>query len=513
MNRPGMPVASFESHCEDRTARCAEALAALLKPGDLVTLAGDLGAGKTHFVRAVMRWLAADETLEVPSPTYGLVHHYDDLPVPVAHADFYRLNAPEEAVDLALDEMLDHGIVLVEWPDRGELPQTPTFEVTITVGEGNSRQIAIACVGADAGRLTRLSGLSHFLYAEGYADAPRTRLQGDASTRRYERLASHPPAILMDAPRQPDGLPVKDGKPYSRLVHLAEDVTPFVAVAEWLGRHGLSAPEIFANDTENGFIILEDLGKDGVVSHDGAIIEERYRSALDTLASLHRLPSPGVLSVGKKEHAISIYDPGILAFETELFGDWFLPEITDGDSAAFAAGLNRAWITALNELPAQPRVLVLRDFHSPNLIWLDDRMGENRIGLIDFQDALIGHPAYDVASLCQDARLTVSRPLETALLAYYRSLGVTEDWPLFEAAYALLSAQRATKILGIFLRLYRRDAKPEYLRHLPRLADYLDRSLSHPVLEPVRVWHEAHFAMPALAEACERLSRLKDESE
>ena len=321
---------------------------------------------------------------------------------------------------------------------------------------------------------------------------------GDASTRIFERLTlDQKTVILMNAPRRPDGPPVRDGKPYSAVAHLAEDVVPYVALAGGLRERDLSAPAILHADLDHGFIIMEDLGDDRIVSGDPpAPIEARYEAAVDLLATLHRRKLPQSLSVAPQlEYRLPRYDLGALLIEAELLFDWYLadadPPPTSDARAEFIALWREALDPALKAFPTW----VLRDYHSPNLLWLPQRAGMARIGLLDFQDALIGPAAYDVASLLQDARVDVSEELEVKLLSRYARARLDDqhfDAAEFAMLYATLAAQRATKILGIFARLDRRDGKPQYLRHIPRLLRYLERSLAHPALAQLKAWYETN---------------------
>lgn len=344
-----------------------------------------------------------------------------------------------------------------------------------------------------------------FLAQAGWADASATPVAGDASTRLYERLAKGgKSAILMDAPPGPDGPPVKDGKSYSAIVHLAEDMRPFAAIARHLTQHGFSAPEIFAQDLTQGFLLLEDLG-DGVFAariDAGDSEEELYGGAVDVLAALHAVPAPTLLGCGDDgpHHIVPPFDDNALMTEAELLPSWYA-RLAFGDDldATAQAAFHVAWTQVLPKARTAADVLLLRDYHSPNLLVLDDRSGLQRIGIIDFQDAVIGPAAYDVASLLQDARRTVPADVETRLLARYEAARAAQnagfDADAFRAAYAIMGAQRNTKIIGIFARLLLRDGKPGYLQHIPRLADYLARDLAHPALAPVAAWFEAHVPL------------------
>jgi aminoglycoside/choline kinase family phosphotransferase len=299
----------------------------------------------------------------------------------------------------------------------------------------------------------------------------------------------------MNAPRRPDGPPVRDGKPYSAIAHLAEDVTPFVAIATGLRERGFSAPAISHADLDAGLLILEDLGTQAIVEGDPPEpVEERYEVAVDLLVALHRENLPETLPVpGRGEYRIPRYDIDAFMIETELLLDWYLPLLDVAIPESRRATYSALWRDALLPAIESPPTWVLRDFHSPNLLWLPKRQGTARIGLLDFQDALIGPAAYDLASLLQDARVDVPEMMEIALFSRYtkarRFSEDSFDAPAFARIYATMAAQRASKILGIFARLDRRDGKPQYLRHIPRVWGYLQRALSHPALAPLKAWY------------------------
>ena len=491
---------------EQATRRLAMDVAALLMPGNLVTLSGDLGAGKTTFARAIIRHLAGDHRLEVPSPTFTLVQTYALPRFTVVHGDLYRVSEPRELIELGLEDAGD-AAVLLEWPERiaDALPKDRLdIAFTLKPERGlNYRDARITGHGSFAPRAARMMTIRRFLDESGFADAERRYLQGDASTRTYERLEQGARrVVLMNGPRRPDGPPVRNGLPYSAIAHLAEDVRPFVAMARALHGLGLSAPEIYAADLAEGLLILEDLGNEGVVAGDPpAPMEERYAVAIDVLVALHRASAPEVLPVAPRvDHRLPTYDRDAFLIEAELLLDWYIPHRGGTVSDEARDQFLSLWRAALTRAATGPMHWVLRDFHSPNLLWLGERAGVARLGLLDFQDALIGPPAYDVASLLQDARVDVPETMEFALLGRYAQARQVDDPQFnlsnFVALYSLMAAQRATKILGIFARLDRRDGKPQYLRHLPRVWRYLRRSLAQPTLAPLRAWYDAHVPAP-----------------
>jgi N-acetylmuramate 1-kinase len=507
LTTPGGTSFALTLSDEEATQRFAADVATALEPGDLVTLSGDLGAGKTTFARALIRTLAGDDNIEVPSPTFTLIQTYELPRLTVVHADLYRIASAAELAEIGFDDLPDGAVVLMEWPDRAAsfLP-ADRFDIAFTVAPTLGPQVRHARYtgyGGFAARAERIALIRAFLDEGGVGQAQRRRMQGDASTRIFERLSfGGQTTVFMNAPRRPDGPPVRDGKPYSAIAHLAEDVVPYVAIASGLRGLGLSAPEILHADLDRGLIAMEDLGDERIVGGEPAApIEARYASAVDLLAFLHSRDLPDKLPVeGTFDYRFPHYDVGAFLIEAELLLDWYLVHARAPATHAARAAFISLWRGALEPAIGAPPTWVLRDYHSPNLLWLPQREGIARIGLLDFQDTLLGPGAYDVASLLQDARVDVSEDMEMALLGRYARMRFGNDRQFdpgaFTLLYATLAAQRATKILGIFARLDRRDGKPQYLRHLPRLWNYLLRSLAHPALAPLRAWYAANVPPP-----------------
>lgn len=493
---------------EAQTARLASEIALTLRAGDLVTLSGDLGSGKTTFARALIRHVTGDESLEVPSPTFTLMQVYATATFPIVHADLYRIQHSDELAELGWDEAAEGALLLVEWAERAGT-QLPADRLDIALqltSQGSGRRhIVITGSGNFASRINRARAIHEILTRAGWSDAARSFMQGDASTRAYERLtkADGGRAVLMIAPRRADGPPIRHGRPYSMLAKLAEDIRAFVHVDLGLRAQGLSAPELYAYDFENGLAVLEDLGSEPVVDARGPVFD-RYAEATNVLAALHSRELPTLLPAGgDAPYRIPAYDIEALLIEAELLLDWYVPfcrsEPIPLDARATYTDL---WRLVLEPLTEEARTWVLRDFHSPNLIWLPERTGLQRVGLIDFQDCVLGHAAYDVVSLLQDARVDVADDLELRLLIHYergrRSASADFDMARFARAYAVLGAQRASKILGIFVRLDKRDGKPGYLAHLPRIEHYLAKDLAHPAMADLRSWFQ--LFLPHLVE-------------
>ena len=491
---------------ETATAHLMADLALLVGPGDVITLSGDLGAGKTASARAMIRYLANDPALEVPSPTFTLAQSYD-LPFPIVHADLYRINDSSELEEIGLSPLPEGTLALIEWPERAP-DALPEDRIDIALSHrpalgSTARAAEITGHGKAAAQVTRLGNLRKFLGDAGVLDAARQRMPGDASTRSYARLVrGDGTSILMNSPRRPDGPAIYDGKSYSAAVHLAEDVKPFVAIDNGLRAHGFSAPVIRHADLDSGFLITEDFGSAAVVEGDPPRpIAERYEAATDMLAELHRKPLPETAPLEPQgSYQIPVYDIETWLVEISLMLEWYLPdrgaEVSEQRHDEFVA----MWRTLLEKPATAPRTWVMRDFHSPNIIWLGERTGILRVGIIDFQDAVLGPAAYDLVSLLQDARLDIPEQLELTLLTRYikarRAADGQFDPASFAELYAIMSAQRNTRLLGTFARLNRRDGKPQYLRHQPRIWTYLNRSLAHPALAAFREWYAANVPPP-----------------
>jgi aminoglycoside/choline kinase family phosphotransferase/tRNA A37 threonylcarbamoyladenosine biosynthesis protein TsaE len=454
----------------------------------------------------MIRYLAGDPELEVPSPTFTLAQSYD-LPFPIVHADLYRINDSSELEEIGLSPLPEGTLALIEWPERAPdaLPDDRidiAFSHRPALGSA-ARAAEITGFGRAAAQVTRLEALRNFLSDAGALETPRQRMPGDASTRSYARLIGDDGSkILMNSPRRPDGPAIYNGKSYSAAVHLAEDVTPFVAIDNGLRAHGFSAPVIHHADLNTGFLITEDFGSAGVIEGEPSQpIVERYEAATDMLAELHGKALPETAPLPPQgSYPIPVYDIDAWLVEIGLMTEWYLPdrgaEVSPQQRDEFVA----MWRTLLAKPAAAPRTWVMRDFHSPNIIWLGERTGILRVGIIDFQDAVLGPAAYDLVSLLQDARIDVAESIELSLLTRYikarRAADGQFDPASFAALYAIMSAQRNTRLLGTFARLNRRDGKPHYLRHQPRIWTYLNRSLAHPALADCRDWYAANVPAP-----------------
>lgn len=304
--------------------------------------------------------------------------------------------------------------------------------------------------------------LSDFIEKSGWADAQRFIIAGDASNRRYERLVrpNGETAILMDAPEE-----------------RGEDVRPFIAVAEHLLSIGLSAPRIYNQHQAHGLLLIEDLGDDlfkQVIARDPSLEIRLYEASVDVLTVLHAAPLPPL----EPYNAATMTNFAARAYEYYLFG------VTGAKDTAEQADFERIMSELLAPLEAMPQVLIQRDYHAENLLWLPHRNGAARVGLLDFQDAMSGHAAYDLVSILQDARRDVPPEIEAAMIDRYLVQN-PQDGDAFRAAYAILGVQRNLRIIGAFARLCINLGKPRYIDLIPRVWEFVERNLAHSALAPV----------------------------
>ncbi len=490
-------IFNFVAADEAATLRCAAWLAGALPSPALVFLNGDLGAGKTAFARGFIRALHGQETI-VPSPTFTLMQIYEDAPA-VLHADLYRLGEAEEIDQLGLLDALSDHICLVEWAEKAEtLLPSPDVMIALDMpdsedhGGDDCRHVKIEApqhiIGKIRDAAARDAALTDFLADTIWADAARAPLAGDASTRRYERLhGDKKSAILMDWAQSPDGPAIYDGRPYSQVAHLAEAMPRFADMVAWLNAHDCPAPTLYAVDRDNGFALLEDFG-DHIITRDASIDRDLfYHEAVENLIHLHKIPAAGFLPA---------YDGAVQAVEASLFTDWYLPyrghQLSEDAKAEWQTLWQALGDKLWHENSAEKPVTVLRDYHSVNLLWRDTAQARYRIGLIDVQDALQGHAAYDVASLIYDARIKVAPHHQTRILAHYLAHHFIDDKDRFMEALAICAVQRNLKIAGIFVRLAQRDGKTAYLQHLPRVLGYIKAHIDAPVLADINAWLNRH---------------------
>jgi len=348
--------------------------------------------------------------------------------------------------------------------------------------------------------------IKSFIAASGWGDANVKSFPGDASTRRYFRLTrGSAVAVLMDAPRgveapaEPEGASVAERTAlgYNALARLAgPEPAAFACLSNELVIRGFSAPKIIAADLKAGLLLLEDFGT-GVyaklIAADPAMEAPLYSAAVECLAEIYRSSFPAKLSYGEASWQVRDYDEAALLTETHLFLDWYAVDKGVKITEAAREDWNAIWRDLFSALDTHAPGLALRDFHAENLFWLPERKSVSKVGLIDFQDALFVHPAYDLVSFLEDARRDVSQDLIDPLISQFVEQAKLSDEAAFRRAYAVLGAQRNAKILGIFVRLAERDGKPSYRELIPRVYNHFIRNLSGDDFAELRMWFAAYL--------------------
>ena len=435
------------------TTAFARALAPELRAGDTLLLDGPVGAGKSHFARALIRARLDNPAEDVPSPTFTLVQTYDGAP-PLWHADLYRLTDPAEVDELGLLDALPDAIALIEWPDRmGPVAGALTLCIQ-PQDDPDLRQITLSGDPALWARAVRAAARAAFTHQAGWGDAQVAFLAGDASARRYFRLTRDgETAVLMDAD--------------------AATLAPYLAMTGWLRDRDFDAPRVIAADPGAGLALIEDFGDAQiarVVEGDPAQAGPLYDRIAGLLARLAAYtPAPGV----------KVLDGPEMARQVGLFAEWYPAAVgADADAQADADKIAPTIARLHAELCADlAPVTGLRDFHAENIILTPD----DRLGLLDFQDAVATHPAYDLVSVLHDARRDIPADVEQAAIArFLADTGLDAD--RFRAAFALLSVQRNLRIMGIFTRLCIAEGKPRYLAFMPHVWSLIGRALAAPEL-------------------------------
>jgi hypothetical protein len=322
--------------------------------------------------------------------------------------------------------------------------------------------------------------MQSFLKKNKLSEATIEELPADASFRKYFRISTgNATNILMDA---------APGK---------ENVKPFIAVAEYLSKHEFSVPQIIAQDTKNGFLLLEDFGSDKfttlLAQPDQELEQTLYKNAVDVLLALQKVPPADGL--------IPYYSDNLFLEEVNLFLEYYIAVVQNEPiSKKLREEFEIIWQHLLQYAHFIPETIVLRDYHADNLMWLPERDGIQQVGILDFQDAVIGSPVYDVVSLIEDARRDVSPEIAQQMINRYLEGRTDISRKNFLAVYSILAAQRNLKIIGLFARKATRDKNPSYLKLLPRVWGYIEKDLKHPLLLPLKAWLDKVIA-PELRKA------------
>lgn len=433
---------------ESATTELGSELAPMLRPGDVILLKGSVGAGKSHLARAIIQErLGYPE--DVPSPTYTLVQTYSDGVCEIFHADLYRLSDSSELSEIGLEDAFKEAICLVEWAERLGEDDVPNGAVEITLEtKDDGRHLTISANAQRSEQIERVLTRTHFLIDSGWAGSEKSMVAGDLSSRTYQRLLKErQSAILMDAGND------------------KASTQKFIDMSRWLIKNGYSAPVILAENAGNALIMLEDFGNEQLSKR--LDVDDHMSLCLAFLADVRSKPAPALPCPSNAE----------LCEMTALASHY------PGADCAALKQLRHHLLSCLEKvtLDVEPTVS-LRDFHTDNIMWLDERPGLQRLGLLDFQDAFLVHPVYDLVSLLTDARREVSQKTRHTGIADYATM-TGDDLKALQAAFAVFSVQRNLRILGIFARAALELGKPHHVPNIPRVYGYLAEALEHPIFE------------------------------
>lgn len=488
------------------TENLAKRIASSLKPRDVVLLYGDLGAGKTTLARAILQVL--EPTIEeVPSPTFTLVQAYETPSGLVNHFDLYRIKSPDELDELGWDESLATGITIVEWPERlgGRVPaKAKTVRLTLVPETGARYALVEGVSVADVYKQNRIAEIESFLAQSQWRGATRVHMSGDSSIRSYDRLTLNgKTAVLMNAPLNEANIICRPGMSeddrhklgYFAMRRLAgARIDAFVCIGEFLRENGFSVPQVYEFDAGMGLAIIEDFG-DGqywdLLQKPNLDEREMYLAATDVLIKADALTVPEILNYRGLSWPMQPLDTMAMDTEAELFLNWYVDKyrglpVTDAMRADYRA----AFHTMYKALETAPLGLIQRDYHSPNLMWLPDRAGLQRVGLLDYQDSVTGHPAYNLMFLLNDARRDIPAALQAEIKERYyagRDFNAQQRAD-FDAAIDVYKAISNARLTSFPVRMKISNNLPQYMAFLPRIERYFFESTLSPACAPLAAW-------------------------
>ena len=470
--------------------KLSKELAPLLNEGGVVTLNGQIGAGKTTLAKLIIQQLTQTPLEDIVSPTFNLYHTYNKDNLEIAHYDFYRIESEMELHEIDLNESFTDKICIIEWADkfRDFLPKD-RIEIFIKCTK-NERVYRINPLGKFREVVSNRAKIENFLGGLDINFTELQRLPGDASKRNYYRvMSSDNTMIVMDATQKSD-IKNKTG--------LTNGIDDFIKIQEYLNSIDVRVPKLIVRNKIDNIILEEDLGE---YSYTDMLTKENYQKlynpAIQRLIHISNINHPKNISTKSNPHYLKEFDLNIYLNEAEIFIDYYWPFIHGKQCNAdkkqeFTQIMEEVYSNLTND-----KTLMLRDFHSPNLLFLENENGFRKCAVIDFQDALFGHPLYDLVSLTNDARITIDEYQEKYLIGLYK-----KDFPFnnfqfdslsFMQQYHILGVQRSIKILGIFARLAILETNQNYLVHMPRVICYIKRIMQSGSIQALACWLNQNF--------------------
>ncbi|MDG2187302.1 MAG: tRNA (adenosine(37)-N6)-threonylcarbamoyltransferase complex ATPase subunit type 1 TsaE [Hyphomicrobiales bacterium] len=480
----------YKIHNIKELEELAKTISSNLEKGDIIALIGEIGSGKTTLSKFLINQLTSIEINQINSPTFNLYQSYNKNNVLVNHYDFYRIEKYQDLDEIDLEDSYKNGITIIEWADKYINALTQDYIEIHLTEKLSYREYKITPKGKLRKRIKNINSLDNFLKKTNLKINKLEDIYGDASKRKYCRLhLEDKTLILMDSSQEKKKInPTK----------LSTSISDYIHICKYLEKINIRVPELFYTDIKREYLIEEDFGDlkySHIISKEN--FKELYQPAIDTLLHISEIHHPNNLEVNGKTYDIPEYDKKIYLNEVEIFIKFYWPFIK---GTICTSAIEKEFMDIWNELLikiSSDKSLVLRDFHSPNLMLLKDEENHKKCGVIDFQDALLGHPIYDLVSLCQDARITISEEEETFLIETYKSKFNFNNYQFdrsnFIDHYCILGTQRSMKILGIFARLSILDSRNDYLVHMPRVINYIKRNMQNSNLSDLSKWLDLNF--------------------
>mgnify|MGYP001272369135 FL=1 len=470
--------------------KLAKELVPLLNEGGVMTLNGQIGAGKTTLAKLIIQELTQTPLEDIVSPTFNLYHTYNKDNLEIAHYDFYRIESEIELLEIDLNESLTDKICIIEWADKfRDLLPKDRIEIFIKCKK-NERVYRINPLGKFREVVSDRAKIENYLGGLDINFTELQRLPGDASKRNYYRVMSPDNTmILMDA-TQESNIKSKTG--------LSNGIDDFIKIQKYLDSIDVRVPKLIVRNRTDNILLEEDLGE---YSYADMLTKENYQKlynpAIKTLIHISNINHPKNISTDSNPHYLKEFDLDIYLNEAEIFIDYYWPFI---HGKQCNADKKQEFTHVMGEVYSNltdDKTLMLRDFHSPNLLFLENEDGFRKCAVIDFQDALFGHPLYDLVSLTNDARTTIDEHQEKYLIDLYK-----KDFPFnnfqfdslsFIEQYHILGVQRSIKILGIFARLAILETNQNYLVHMPRVICYIKRIMQSGSIQTLACWLNQNF--------------------
>lgn len=467
-----------------------ENLCKIIESNDVILLNGKIGSGKTTLARHIINQILQIDISEITSPTFNLYQVYENNNQKINHYDFYRIENDIDLQEIDLEDSLGEGITIIEWADKYQ-NYLPDSYLEIEILEIDCfRTYKLRGCGSFKNRINKHNSLVSFLSKFKKPIIKVEKIQGDASKRIYKRIQTKEESLILMIYDEKE----KKENPSK----LSEQIHDYVSICQYLSDINIRVPKIYAVDYKNQFLIQEDFGD---LKYSEIFLKEDFRKlyepAIDTLINIAKNECPKNIKTDQAIYKFEDYDKNIYLSEVNIFIDWYWPYVKgsvciDDIKLEFL----EIWKNLLDKI-SDDKSLVLRDFHSPNLIFQPHGNGIGKCGVIDFQDALIGHPLYDLVSLAQDARVSIKLDQEFFLIEYYMKNLNFKNYQFnnheFMNQYNILGAQRALKILGVFARLSMAYQKHEYLIHIPRILDYINRNIRNESLTSLSSWLTKNF--------------------